>query len=62
MKKVSVKTLDGNRNEFEVPDGWDVNSLISTYYSRFLEFYIDNGTKYFNIDNIVSITEREDTK
>lgn len=62
MKKISIKTVDGSRFDYIDKDnlikdvrtvlkGWPVNS--------FLGFPIDGGLKYFNKDNVVTITETE---
>ena len=56
--RYTVKTLDGNRYEFRHIPQIDLNRLpaVRTFYG----FPIDDGIKYFNIDNVVSITEYEE--
>ena len=61
MKKINIKTVDGSRFEY-----YDKNSVIDSVEdyiggdyaaNTFVGFPVDRGTKYFNMRNVVSITE-----
>ena len=63
MKKISIKTVDGGRFDYT-----DKDNLIPSIYNLmnglphgnfFYGFPVENGIKFFNIQNIVSITEKE---
>ena len=56
--RYTVKTLDGNRYEFKKTAQIDFNRIPATRV--FYGFLVDGGIKYFNIDNVVSITEYEE--
>ena len=61
MRKVSIKTIDGSRNEFIVEDG-DIFDIDQFYYHGNAEYVgipIKDGIKYFNKMHIVSITVTE---
>lgn len=70
MKKISIKTIDGSRYDFS----WDpynianlmmpdlTESIVAHLVDRrkFLDLPVDDKTmKWFNVQNIVSITETE---
>ena len=57
-KKVSIKTVDGSRNDF-IMDDFDIQEYSSLDGNLYKGVPIDCGTKWFNLRNIVSITERE---
>ena len=62
MKKISIKTVDGSRNEYVVEDGdvFDIDKFASYYGStEYFGIPIKDGIKYFNKMNIVSITVTE---
>ena len=62
MKKISIKTVDGSRNEYVVEDGdvFDMDKFSSYYGSaEYVGIPIKDGIKYFNKMNIVSITVTE---
>lgn len=60
----TIRTTDGNRYDWFPPNGEDLMNVINeggTKYAKFVGLAFEGGTKYFNIDHIVSITEhRED--
>lgn len=60
MKQYSIKTVDGSRFDFE-EDQPPERTLVDYINNgaTFIGFPIDGGTKYFNVRNIVSITEKE---
>ena len=53
--KYSIKTADGDRFQFERDTPLDVQRIAQSVFNS---FPIEDGTKYFNTGNIVSITER----
>ena len=55
--KYSIKTVDGSRFDFVPEDNREID-LDEMMKHSFIGFPIDGGTKYFNVLNIVSITER----
>lgn len=63
MKKISIKTVDGSRFDYvdkdnKIPNLYNLlNSGISGNF--FYGFLVENGIKFFNTANIVSITEKE---
>lgn len=59
--KYSIKTVDGSRFDFETEPGTG-DSLMDSIDpgAMFLGLPIDGGIKYFNLRNIVSITERQE--
>ena len=59
--KYSIKTVDGSRFDYETKPG-EEDSLMNFIKPEtvFLGMPIDGGTKYFNLRNIVSITERQE--
>jgi hypothetical protein len=63
MKKVSIKTVDGSRNEYTIEDGDDFDIDRFAYYYGNAEYIgipiNNNGIKYFNKAAIVSITVTE---
>ena len=60
MKHYSIKTVDGSRFDFAFNPKWTQNPLEAIEDGiQFVGIPIDGGHKYFNTDNIVSITERE---
>ena len=62
MRKISIKTVDGGRFDYEDKQGLipDVRALLNSWpYGAFYGFPTSDGVKYFNKDNIVSITEKE---
>ena len=62
MKKVSVKTIDGSRNEFIVEDGdvFDIDKFACYRWdAEYVGVPIKDGIKYFNKMHIVSITVTE---
>ena len=62
MKKVSIKTVDGSRNEFYVEYGDDFNLAkfdCCRGGSDFVGVPIKDGVKFFNKSHIVSITVTE---
>ena len=64
MRKISIKTVDGSRFDYEDKDELipDVKALLNSWpIGAFYGFPIEGGYKYFNKDNIVSITEKEIT-
>ena len=61
-KFYSIKSLDGSRFDWFPKDGQDlINELNagSFSYSKFIGLPIEGGTKWMNINNVVSITEME---
>lgn len=52
-KKYNIKTVDGSRFEFVT------NTDISNRLGGFLAIELERETKYFNLSNIVIVTERE---
>ncbi len=60
-KTISIKTVDGNRNNFTADD-FDIESMMERIGSpvMMLGFPITSGTKYFNIRNIVSVTIKDE--
>ena len=56
MKKISIKTVDGNRFDF-THDGPDQPYKIEN--NHWIVVKLDGVTRWFLIDNIVSITEKE---
>lgn len=61
-KTVSIKTVDGNRNNFTVDDDFDLESMMGKINAHdvMFRFHITNGTKYFNVRNIVSVTIKDE--
>lgn len=59
MKKYSIKTTDGNRFDFKSDE--DIFNPIEAVQNnaRFITFTIDDVTRTFNVDQIVSISEKE---
>ena len=63
MKKISVKCVDGSRFDYldkddKIPSLYNLlNSGLQENF--FYGFPVDNGIKFFNTSNIVSITEKE---
>ena len=53
-KRISIKTVGGSRFDFEA-EGNLVENIPKSV--RFFRVETAHGSKYFNIDNIVSITE-----
>ena len=61
-KKISVKCVDGSRFDFVDKDGKvkDPDEFIfACAKSQFSVFPVEGGFKYFNRDNVVSITVKE---
>lgn len=64
MKEISIKTVDGSRFD-TTSDGVTQKTAEEMILeaaksgAHFLQFFVDGGNKYFNIQNIVSITEKE---
>ena len=58
MKRVSVKTVDGGRNEF-ILEGSVTTFINERPEAKFMVFPVDGGIKIFNLQNIVSFTEIE---
>lgn len=60
----TIRTTDGNRYDWFPPNGEDLMSEINDggmKHVKFVGLPFVGGTKYFNVDHIVSITEhRED--
>ena len=59
MKTLSIKTVDGNRFDYEDRDGRFENLENELECNSFLCFPVDGGHKLFNIDRIVSISVKE---
>ena len=62
MKKVSIKTVDGSRNEYTVKDGDKFDNDKFAYIfenAEYISFPIQDGVKFINKENIVSITVTE---
>ena len=64
MKMISIKTVDGSRFDIEIDPNLQktVEDMIQEAGDRYVSFFkfpVDGGNKYFNIQNIVSITEKE---
>lgn len=64
MKTIySIKTIDGSRFDWESKDGCDlINEINDGLFKHSVFFGLPvsvTETKYFNIDNVVSIIERE---
>ena len=59
MKKVSIKTVDGSRFDYEDRDGRFDNLEEELECNSFLIFPVEGGRKFFNIYQIVSISEKE---
>lgn len=62
MKTYSIKTVDGSRFDYVDVDNLiiSVENLVAHLAENcFMGFPVENGNKYFNLRNIVSITERE---
>lgn len=57
-KQISIKTVDGSRNNFIVDD-FDIQEFSSLDGNLYNGIPIEDGTKWFNLRNIVSITETE---
>ena len=59
-KKISIKTVDGNRYDRLVPDEIIPESGVPyTLLQDWLSFVDGSTRKYFYVPNIVSITETE---
>ena len=56
-KKVSIKTVDGNRYDFVCSDD-NIPEVVGDIGSEWLRIYGDNETRLFPINNIVLITIR----
>ena len=54
-KKVSIKTVDGNRYDFVCSDD-NIPEVVGDIGSEWLRIYGDNETRLFPINNIVLIT------
>lgn len=61
MKEYSIKTVDGNRYDFRTADDYIQNQLRGlTEMGKLLAISLGSHTdKFFNIDNIVSVTEKD---
>ena len=60
-KQYKIKTVDGSRFEFIDKDNIVLSLdhyLEAHAVNAFVGFPIDNGIKYFNLHNVVSITEQ----
>ena len=58
MKKYSIKTVDGSRFDHEMqPEEKRTPIQMLNDGAKFFSLIIDGGRKYFNVQNIVSITE-----
>ena len=58
--RYSIKTVDGDRFIFTSDRELMPDRFYQDGKPRFIWFDIENGKKYFNTANIVSITERKD--
>ena len=54
-RKISIKCLDGSRFDCDAT-GYEFD-IENAFGAHFVSFNIDNGKKYINVDNIVSITD-----
>ena len=57
MNTLSIKTVDGNRYDFEVPEDYVLN--IKTFRQEWMEIDQHGVKRMFYIPNIVCITIRE---
>ena len=57
MKQV-IKTVDGNRYEFQHRKDYAITTQFGEYYLR---FETEGGTKFINCRHIVSITEVDES-
>ena len=54
-RKISIKCVDGSRFDYDATGyKFDVEKA---FIAHFVSFNIDDGKKYINVDNIVSITD-----
>ena len=62
MGRVVIKTVDGNRYELDGMSEIVMSEIVKTtiWGITALSFPIDNGMKYINVANIVSITISEE--
>ena len=59
-KKISIKTVDGNRYDRLVPDEMILESGVPyTLLQDWISFVDESTRKFFYVPNIVSITETE---
>ena len=58
MKKISIKTVDGSRFDLPNTENREID-FEGICEGRLLRVPVEGGCKYFVIDNIVSITEKE---
>lgn len=60
MRKISIKTVDGERFDYTDSKIFDYATILNDWTSSgFISCPIEDGYKYINKDNIVSITVRE---
>ena len=65
MRKISIKTVDGGRFDYVDAEGKykgieeEINQTTSINPNFFIGFPVEGGTKFFNMVNVVSITEKE---
>ena len=60
MKQYSIKTMDGNRFDIETDEDLLMKLAAAVNIgAKLFPVHAKDCTKVFNIDNIVSITERE---
>ena len=59
MKRVTIRTIDGNRYEFDLAE-FDINEFSSFDGNLYRGIPIAGSYKWFNLRNVVSITEREE--
>lgn len=57
MNTLSVKTVDGNRYDFEVPKDYELT--VKNYREEWMEIKQHGVSRLFYIPNIVCITTRE---
>lgn len=57
MKRVTIRTIDGNRYEFDLED-FSITDFCTLDGNWYKEIPITGGYHYFNLRNVVSVTER----
>lgn len=61
MAKYSIKTVDGGRLDFTLPEhNHEIVFDLKTNFTQWLEVPVSGGTKYINVRNIVSVTVTEE--